>query len=469
MDRTDPQAVAAAYLDACHAGHVDAALALISDDRTRDGLRRMVDVWRDAKEEGPWWGWDAFVRGSLLLPLPADSPIDRQPRDVALEGDRAQVTFALSLSLPQTLVLTRDAAGNWGVDVLESAKAADPGEDSFVAGMFQSMVLAPEGPGTEGEPFAYASYAALSRLGSALAEYAEEHEGCLPLAEKWVDEIELYVLDRSAFRSPGAPDLAYGFAMNAEAGGKPYGDMEEMGGAEEAEFLVLFEWPGGERNATVTPEQLAQTPSFWPDGSVGFVNSWGQIDVLPKDTSLEQFRAAQMEEDNGEPDEDDPEMQAYRCAANLELLAMAARKYAREHGGLLPAAESWQDDLAPYVLLGRQGDEWDEDEAGEPDPYHCPAAPGIAFGYAINAAVAGRNALDLTNQEALILFFESDLNVVNAAGDPERDQCDPRRHKQTWAEEGGLGTYNQVAYVTGDTAWQRLEGDTPEAAAAPEE
>jgi hypothetical protein len=399
----------------------------------------------------------------LIVPWPTGVPATRGTPTAAVDGDRATVTVDLSIPLPGTLVLLRDAEGRWGIDLMESAAAgaASDEERELATGMLGVMSgasgMAPGGEGLD----AYGSYEALYRLQEALTEYAADHDGCLPPADRWVDEIELYVLDRAAFGSPGAPELPYGFAMNVEASGRKYGG-EDMGPPTE-EFLVLFDWPGGERNATATPEQLAQTTSFWPDGSVGFLSSTGEIDALPRGTTLEAQRAAEAAEEAAATVEEGPGPHLYQCSANLELLAMAARRYARDHGGLLPAAATWQDDLAPYVLLVQEGDWWGGDEAEEPDPFHCPAASELQFGYAINAAVAGRNALDLSDQDTLVLFFETDLNVANAAGDPQRDACNPPRHRTGEGDEAD-SAFNTVAFVTGETSWQ----SDPEDEAQPE-
>jgi hypothetical protein len=72
-----------------------------------------------------------------------------------------------------------------------------------------------------------------------MPEYAHEHGEALPPAGRWVDEIELYVLDRSLFRSPGAPEQECGYAMTAAAGGWAIEDWHRG-----HQIAVLVEWPG---------------------------------------------------------------------------------------------------------------------------------------------------------------------------------------------------------------------------------
>ena len=233
------------------------------DEKLLKPLREILK-YATASADGPAGApsWADSFRESFCLPFPGALPMTQTLREAAIEGDRAQLSYdvALNLAMEQKLVLLRAPDGTWAVDIMESVKGS--GNGAYVTQMLDALSSM---AGAEGAPFAaYESYDALRRLEQALEEYAEDHDGCLPPAEKWVDEIELYVLDRAAFRSPGAPDLAYGFAMNTEAGGRKV--TGEDGIPEEGEgFLVLFEWPGGERNATATPEQLARAASFWPD------------------------------------------------------------------------------------------------------------------------------------------------------------------------------------------------------------
>jgi len=49
------------------------------------------------------------------------------------------------------------------------------------------------------------------------------------------------------------------------------------------------------------------------------------------------------------------------CASNIQQIATALRNYADDHGGRLPTADHWQDDIKPYVKGA--------------DLYRCPAHP----------------------------------------------------------------------------------------------
>jgi hypothetical protein len=248
VERTDPKAVAEAYITACRAGDVEAALALIGgDEKFLMAMRLMLKYWGEyagTDEEGGN-DWASSFREALCLPSPGKLPVTHTLKEATVEGDRAQMSYAAALATEHKLVLKRAEDGAWAVDVVESVKASSGDEGTDIAQMLETIGDLSEGQG--GVLAAYESYDALRRLEEGLQEYAQEHDGCLPPAGKWVDEIELYVLDRSAFKSPGAPDLAYGFAMNTEASGRKCWSADD-GPDEGDEFLVLFEWPGGERN-----------------------------------------------------------------------------------------------------------------------------------------------------------------------------------------------------------------------------
>jgi hypothetical protein len=89
---------------------------------------------------------------------------------------------------------------------------------------------------------------------------------------------------------------------------------------------------------------------------------------------------------------------------------------------MLPALDTWQDDIAMLILDADQ--RFDAGAGNDPGDIHrCHAAPDLDFAYAINVDIAGKNALDVTGQDSIILLFESDLNQPNASGSPDRDMA----------------------------------------------
>ena len=108
---------------------------------------------------------------------------------------------------------------------------------------------------------------------------------------------------------------------------------------------------------------------------------------------------------------------------------------------MLPNKDSWQDDLALYLI----------EEPGLVDVFRCLKAEELDYAYAINSEVAGMDATELTGHDEIVLFFESDENVANASGDPERDAATPTRHVGGWEAQRG----NQVSYLNGLSGYHR--------------
>jgi hypothetical protein len=410
LDRKDPVAVAQAYVKACQAGDVETAVSLLGPD---EALRAAVRKAAGRMAGPPGITFDQMLLELSFMPLPMAREANQV--DAKVTNDLAVVGFRVTSGFDQKIVLARQPDGTWAVQLLDSVRATTKSKTSVLEMMMGGPGGQPTSPG--------GSTGGLWKLSRAMREYATDHDGKLPPAEWWMDEIDLYVLDRQAFRSPAAPDKPYGYAMYAPAGGA------RNSGAREERVLVLVEAPGDVRNSVVTKEDLPKLKSVRPDGSIAYALGNGEVLTLPKGVSWETVLAPP----NLRPEQAEL---ASACEQNLQGLVAAARRYARKHGGLLPKAESWEGELQPYLAPGGQTG---------PGPFTCPAVPEIKHAYAINAELAGKNALDLADQDTLVLFFESDLNVPNAAGSPERDAADPPRHT---SQPGGKRC-NYVGYLGG--------------------
>ena len=101
-------------------------------------------------------------------------------------------------------------------------------------------------------------------------------------------------------------------------------------------MALLFEWRNAARNASARPEELADVEPLRPDGTTIVVDAGGNTRWLPRGMTFEELV---LEEEHGQ-----------RCSANLRALAQAARRYARDHDGMLPGRDSWQDGLALYLI-----------------------------------------------------------------------------------------------------------------------
>jgi hypothetical protein len=364
-----------------------------------------------------------FVTELQFMPLAFS--IDRAFAGAKTEGDTTTATFRANWALDQQIVLAREPDGTWAVKLFDSIKATTKRDVSWIAQEFGARDGGPpalEQAARDAGAFMEASgpsATVLMRLYQAAMEYAGEHDGRLPPAEKWVDELELYLLDRSLLKNPEAPDLQFGYAMNVELGGADISAMfGEQGNA--AEPLLFIESDAGTRSAVVTPDGVARLKSPRADGTIDFVTAAGRAGALKEGTTFAQAQIGAPAAD--EPADNAPWEQYSACTQHLMALVQAIRRYARQHAGMLPALDTWQDDIAMLVL---DADQRLDMGPGE-DPgnvYRCHAAPDLDFAYAINVDIAGKNALDVTGQDSIILLFESDLNQPNASGSPDRDMA----------------------------------------------
>jgi hypothetical protein len=186
-------------------------------------------------------------------------------------------------------------------------------------------------------------------------------------------------------------------------------------------LLLFFEWPGGQRNASAMPQELAAAKSFRPDASIAVLDATGNARAIQEGTNWDDLVVG-VEHSN-------------TCHNHLNKLAQAARKFARDNDGRLPGRDTWEADVSLYLMGDAEGE----------DAFRCPAAPDLDRAYAINEEIAGKGARELSGHDSLVLFFESDLNAPNATGLPERDAPVAGRHVDEW----NGGRTNNVVYLSG--------------------
>lgn len=100
--------------------------------------------------------------------------------------------------------------------------------------------------------------------------------------------------------------------------------------------------------------------------------------------------------------------------SNLRQIGLACMTYAQDHGGHLPNAAHWTDEVLPYLLQGATSNAERQDRTRL--LFHDPAAPvGDVWSYAYNAALSGAALVTLKDPAHLALVFESQQGVKNAS------------------------------------------------------
>lgn len=87
------------------------------------------------------------------------------------------------------------------------------------------------------------------------------------------------------------------------------------------------------------------------------------------------------------------------CLSNMKQLSTAAHIYLADNDEVFPPAESWQDQVRPYLRHEQE----------------CPDSDS-KYTYGMNAAIGGVPAGSISTPERTVLFFEMDSATPNAHG-----------------------------------------------------
>lgn len=416
VDRTDARAVGEEYLRRMAAGERDAAYELAVEDKAMRNLATMAVGSADAQLE-------AWMTAASLLGAVKDTP----PFTVGetLEGDGEMV-------LPLTATYTREAAlvlkkmdnGQYAVDV--RATVLKSIKDEQARAVFEQQIKQFERPEmaamTQEQPDNYKVYQAQGNMwevARALSAFAAERGG-YPEAAIWMDELLPYLdNDEKRFADTVHLDEQYSFAFNAELGGKPRETDWQKG----QQIPLLASVSGNLPNATFVPADLAkQAPRYGTINVVMMVNE------------------NQMYLGEGETPADVAEAETQSDAAQKQLRALhkAAKAYADQHGGVLPDADQWTDQIQPLI---------DVKDLPNGSALASPFVEDTRCAYAINQEIAGKSMKSLINHRKLMLFIEVEPGPPNRAvkpGDPG-----PAWHRQRW--QPGSNKVRYAVYLNGDT------------------
>lgn len=108
------------------------------------------------------------------------------------------------------------------------------------------------------------------------------------------------------------------------------------------------------------------------------------------------------------------------CREHMEALGMALLQYSTAHGGRFPKADTWVDDIRPYLR--------------DPFVLKCPADGSPArCSYALNASIADTDPTELEQRHPdrlLVVLYETERPGISPAG-TGADECRPGRHLMT--------------------------------------
>jgi prepilin-type processing-associated H-X9-DG protein len=101
------------------------------------------------------------------------------------------------------------------------------------------------------------------------------------------------------------------------------------------------------------------------------------------------------------------------CQSNLKQLGLAMMQLAQDEDDQFPDCATWCEAVLPY--------------ARNASLLRCPAAPDLAYGYAMNQALSGFHIALLEDPSRTPLLFDSSIGEANAAAGIE-GLCNPPRH-----------------------------------------
>jgi prepilin-type processing-associated H-X9-DG protein len=229
FDPTKPDEVAKAYLDACEKWDAEAALRCLNPETDARDLRAVV-------EEAPKGSLPEQLLTEMLL-YPLWRHVKFVPGELTVEGDTARLPVVVTVTLPQTLILRKDADGKWVVDLRQSITSS--------TGLPEPEMLRAVG--------ATDCLSNLKQLAVAALMWAQDHDEVLPPAANWGPELLPYLKNDQVFRCPEAPELACGYAYNLEVAGRKLADI-----AQPAEAVLFYESTIGRLDAADKGESQPQ-------------------------------------------------------------------------------------------------------------------------------------------------------------------------------------------------------------------
>ena len=226
-----PEDVVAKLLEAFSGGDDEAIFAAMN--------KLMVEPETEEDQE--------MAGGAMFIAVWAIMMSGAPQHPAVMDGDRAVVELQ---ARPMEFALTK-VDGNWKIDMAATFKRLPER---------LQLALIPAGMDSQQK----ACMSNLKQLSIAALMYAQDNDGALPEADKWMDQLAPYLdhlHSEDAFRCPAAPDLEYGYAMNAALSGMKLNQVKDP-----SNTVLFFESSLGTRNASGSVDAVCD-PGRHDEGS----------------------------------------------------------------------------------------------------------------------------------------------------------------------------------------------------------
>lgn len=227
----------------------------------------------------------------------------------------------------------------------------------------------------------------MEELARGMTIYANDYDDLYPPTDRWVDAIDPYVRFEGAFNSPAveAAGGRYGYAFNAALAGNSTHAVQDP-----YDTVLIFDSTVLARNATAPTSTMPAPPRYGTRNTISYVTGRVQ-DGEGSTASVGQV-----------------------ALSRVRHLSIGAMLYSGDYDDFLPLANKWVDGTMPYVRVDQY--------------YRSPALKSdtSAYGFALSADVAGRQAWTFESAATTPSIFDSTILTRNATALPSTRPNPPR-------------------------------------------
>lgn len=246
VDRKDPAAVAKAYVDAAGKGDTKTALSLLKID---ENLHRLLgEMLKEMLRDTP--GGMSFAQiiheFSFMPAKTGEIPLGAEAK---VEGDKATVTVPIGPAPMKTFILTRDKEGAWSIDFEHSVMATTGADKSFFLAEIRGENRQGQGETATVDQDRIMRRQKLDAIIWLLRDFAAAHDGQLPGADTWCDELEQFCLSSDTIKRLGGRGAVWPCALNQKVAGTKIPTDRKA----QSEVLLLLETDDAVRNDVFDP------------------------------------------------------------------------------------------------------------------------------------------------------------------------------------------------------------------------